>query len=352
MEPMLTIIIPIYNGDKYLVEAVNSILKQPCQDLEIIIVDDGSNDSSGTIADRFAAEYDNIRVFHIPNGGVSVARNVGIDHAAGKYIGFLDADDVLCRNAYDEEIHGALESGKYDILSFSYMKGMENLSHGCMMPANAAGLYLREDPNYTQQEQKHFCSYIYRRSLFTDIVRFPAGIRYHEDVCFLFLAVRNADSIMQFEKPWFVYRMNFSSVMHNLKTSDYVLEEIDAWNWCRGNCTRQKDISDCEGNIFSYMIEYIKISCMRGIPIDIIQKKVLQNEPFQDAMKYYGQFWLSDQTAQQYQAFLTTPRKVWMKYRMKGISHNVASRLIRTKAGNLVNQKLRYKLSLKEYLVE
>lgn len=352
MNPVLSVIIPCYNGEKYLADAVYSVLKQPCQDLEIIIVDDGSRDASGVIADRFAQTNENIRVFHISNSGVSVARNVGIEHATGNYIGFLDSDDVLCRNAYDEEICGALKSGKYDILSFPYMKGMDDLVHGCMVRKNAPGLYFREDDNYIRQAQSCFCSYLFRRTLFSDTIRFPAGIRYCEDICFLFLITRNAKHIMQFEKPWFVYRMNFSSAMHQMRKAEFILEEIAGWEWCRRNCTREKDISDCEGNIFSYMVEYISYACMYGDSLRKIKKNILENESFQNVMKHYGQFWLNDKTAQMYQDFMTTPRKVWLKNRIKGIGHSVASRLIRTSLGNFINQKLRYQLSLKEYLAE
>lgn len=350
MNPMLSIIIPCYNGEKYLAEAVNSVLKQPCKDVEIIIVDDGSKDSSGIIADKLAAEHDNIRVFHKLNGGVSTARNLGIDHATGRYIGFLDADDVLCRDAYDQKVYSDLDSGQYDMLSFSHMKGMDNLVHGCMISANAPGLYLRDDPQYGRQAQKHFCSYLYRRSLFTEVIRFPVGIRYHEDVCFLFLFARSAGNIMQYEKPWFVYRMNFSSVMHNLKSADYILEEIDAWEWCRQSSTRQKDISDCEGDIFSYMVDYIRCSCMNGVSVEEIRKNVLTNEPFRKAMEHYGTFWLNEQTAQLYSGFMKSPRKIWLKYRVKGFAKNTASRFIRTKLGNVINQKLRYNVDLKDYL--
>lgn len=352
MEPTLSMIIPCFNAEKFLADAVNSILKQPCQDLEILIVDDGSRDSSGEIADRFAAAHKNIRVFHIPNSGVSTARNVGIDHAAGRYIGFLDADDVLCKDAYDTRIRKALVSGEHDILSFSYLSGMEDLRYGRMMPADAPGLYLREDPDYILQTEKHFCSYIYSKKLFTDVIRFPEGIRYNEDLCFLFLITRSAGHIMQYEKPWFVYRMNSSSVMHTLQTTDYILEAIDGIDWCRQNSTQPKDGRDSEGNIFACMVKYIRLSCMHGVPADTIRNKVLNNSPFQTAMKHYGTFWVDAQTAAVYESFMASPRKVWIKYRLKGIIHTAAQRLARTVPGKMINQKLRYTLVLKGNYVE
>lgn len=352
MDPMLSFIIPCYNGEKYLAEAVESILKQPCQDLEILIVDDGSRDSSGAIADRFAAEHPNIRIFHISNSGVSAARNVGIDHARGSYIGFLDADDVLCRNAYDSRIRESLACGQYDILSFSYLSGMEDLRFGRMMCQCAPGLYLREDPDYIRRTEKHFCSYLYRRDLFTDVIRFPEGIRYNEDLCFLFLITRSAENLMEYESPWFIYRMNTSSVMHSLKNTDYILEAIDGIDWCRKNSTRPKDIRDSEGNLFACMVKYIRLSCMQGVSAGRIRKNVLENKAFQSVMQHYGTFWVGDQEARLYESFLASPGKVWLKLRAKGIAYAAARILLRGKIGSMINRKIRYQLALKGFLAE
>ena len=351
MNPILSIIIPCYNGERYLADAVNSLLKQPCQDLEIIIVDDGSRDASGAIADRFAQAHENIRVFHIPNSGVSVARNIGIDQASGRYIGFLDADDVLCRDAYDQEIHHALQSEQYDIFSFSYLSALENMAYGRLVPVNAPGVYLREGADYIPQTEKHFCSYLYSRKLFSERVRFPAGIRYNEDMCFLFLITRSAGHIRQYEKPWFLYRLHASSVMHSLSGTWYLLEAIEGIAWCLKNSTGEKNIRDCRGNLFACMVKYIRVSCMQGISPKIIRENMMKNDPFQEVMTHYGTFWCNDQDAHLYEGFMKTPVRIWLKYRLKGIGHFAAQRLIRTKPGSVVNQKLRYKLPLKDYLV-
>lgn len=94
---MLTWIIPVFNGEKYLAQAIESILCQPCKEFEIIVVDDGSTDSSLAIAESYTSQ--NVRVIHKGNGGVSSARNLGIKSCQTPYIGFLDADDVMCKNA-------------------------------------------------------------------------------------------------------------------------------------------------------------------------------------------------------------------------------------------------------------
>ena len=87
--PSLSIIIPVYNVEKYLKECVKSVLMQSIKDFEILLIDDGSKDSSGKLCDEIASTDSRIRVYHKPNGGLSSARNYGIDRALGEYIIFL-----------------------------------------------------------------------------------------------------------------------------------------------------------------------------------------------------------------------------------------------------------------------
>lgn len=91
--PLVSIIVPVYNAEKYLNRCIDSILSQTMTDFELILIDDGSKDESGRICDEYAAKDARVRVIHKPNGGVSSARNLGIDHAKGKYIIFIDSDD-------------------------------------------------------------------------------------------------------------------------------------------------------------------------------------------------------------------------------------------------------------------
>lgn len=92
----LSVIIPVYNAESYIEATIKSILKQVCQDVEVILVDDGSKDGSGRVCDEYAGRYPQyIRVFHTCNHGVSAARNYGLQKATGEYVFFLDADDVV-----------------------------------------------------------------------------------------------------------------------------------------------------------------------------------------------------------------------------------------------------------------
>ena len=93
--PLISIIIPVYNVKKYLLRCIRSILKQKYRNFEVILVDDGSDDGSGLLCDKLKTRDSRIRVIHKENGGMSSARNVGIEFARGEYITFVDSDDYI-----------------------------------------------------------------------------------------------------------------------------------------------------------------------------------------------------------------------------------------------------------------
>lgn len=106
---LISVIVPIYNVVEWLPKCINSIRKQTYRNIEIILVDDGSTDNSGAMAEKFALEDKRIRVFHKENGGSSSARNLGISHAKGKYIGFIDSDDFIEPEMYERLLSVVLQ---------------------------------------------------------------------------------------------------------------------------------------------------------------------------------------------------------------------------------------------------
>ena len=99
---LISVIIPVYNVEKYLRRCVESVLNQTYVNLEIILVDDGSLDKSKSICDEFAQKYERVKVIHKKNGGLSSARNAGIELATGEYIGFVDSDDDVDPCMYEK----------------------------------------------------------------------------------------------------------------------------------------------------------------------------------------------------------------------------------------------------------
>ena len=110
----ISVIIPVYKVEKYLAKCVDSVLAQTYGDLEILLVDDGSPDGCGAICDGYASRDSRVRVIHKPNGGLSSARNAGLDAASGAYVGFVDSDDYIDPAMY-EKLHAALVSTGADV---------------------------------------------------------------------------------------------------------------------------------------------------------------------------------------------------------------------------------------------
>ena len=99
--PTVSIIVPVYNSKEFLPECLSSILCQHYSDIEVLLIDDGSTDGSGQLCDNYSAEDKRIRAIHKKNGGVSSARNIGLEKATGEWVMFLDSDDLLTEDAIE-----------------------------------------------------------------------------------------------------------------------------------------------------------------------------------------------------------------------------------------------------------
>ncbi len=140
-----SIIIPVYNVEQWLERCLESILADQCKDMEILLVDDGSTDSSGQICDQYAAAHPFIQVIHKENGGLSSARNAGLDHATGEWISFIDSDDWVDRDSYFSirNLLAGLEGRKPDLVKFGYKKAKNGVNR-VNIPCVAEGAYDRQ----------------------------------------------------------------------------------------------------------------------------------------------------------------------------------------------------------------
>lgn len=125
MEDLVSIIVPVYNVEKYLKKSIESILNQTYDNIEILLVDDGSTDNSGNICDSFIKIDSRIRVFHKENGGLSDARNFGIEHIRGQYVSFIDSDDYISKD-YVWKLYHSLKNNNSEVsvCSFSLVDEM------------------------------------------------------------------------------------------------------------------------------------------------------------------------------------------------------------------------------------
>ena len=119
MSPRISIIVPVFNTSKYLHACLSSILGQKYRDFEVLIIDDGSTDGSSAICDEYASNDDRIKVFHKENGGVSSARNLGIEEAKGKWLYFCDADDSLLPKTLEILLEGEKENCQFVMAGYN-----------------------------------------------------------------------------------------------------------------------------------------------------------------------------------------------------------------------------------------
>ena len=184
MKPLLTVVILVYNVEKYLNRCLESILIQGWKNYDIILVDDGSTDRSPQICDDYVKAYDFISVIHKENGGLSDARNTGLSQAKGEYVYFPDSDDWIEPDTFIA-LAEALESQKFDIISFNreFVKGEEDV---IISDPVETQVFEGKDAFVKMLKHSYITGFandkIYRKSLFTDHnVQFPIG-KYYEDL--------------------------------------------------------------------------------------------------------------------------------------------------------------------------
>ena len=184
MKPLLTVVIPVYNVERYLKRCIESVLAQEWKDYEILLVDDGSTDNSPQICDDYVKDYDFISVIHKENGGLSEARNTGISHAKGEYVYFPDSDDWIEPDTFIA-LAEALESLEFDIISFNreFVKGEED---AIVSEPEVTQVFEGKDAFVQCLKHSYITGFandkIYRKSLFIDNnILFPKG-KYYEDL--------------------------------------------------------------------------------------------------------------------------------------------------------------------------
>lgn len=175
--PKLSIIIPIYNAEKYLARCIDSVLAQPLKEIELLLVNDGSPDRSLAICEEYAKKDSRVKVLNKANGGVSSARNMGLDHAQGEYVTFIDADDWLDEGTITEE----LLNGGFDVIKLPRDRGSRLRSYDETLSFSNS----KESKRFAAEHYNCECwGKIYKRSLIGDL-RFRLGIRIGEDLIFV-----------------------------------------------------------------------------------------------------------------------------------------------------------------------
>lgn len=210
--PKLSVVVPVYKVEPYIHQCVDSILNQTFTDFELILVDDGSPDKCGEICDEYAKKDSRVKVIHKKNGGLSDARNFGIDVAQGEYITFVDSDDKIDKNMYQDMIC-YLEKNDLDIICCGtfLVRGEKKKFRSAynsdkIFNKNEAIIEILNGNLDNSAADK-----VYKRSLFKDI-RYPKG-RVYEDVATTYKLVYLADKVGYLKKPYYYYYKRKGSIV-------------------------------------------------------------------------------------------------------------------------------------------
>lgn len=215
MQPLVSVIVPIYNVEKYLNQCINSIINQTYKNLEIILVNDGSTDSSLEIC--YSYNDERIIILDKKNGGLSSARNIGLDNATGEYIYFLDSDDWISEECI-EDLVILIKKEKVDIVQCNFEKVYNEDYQKIDDKEESITIYNNLEFLENMQTEEYFVVWnkLYKSTLWNNI-RFPEG-KIHEDVFTTYKIAYQTNTIAVFTKILVFYRQRPNSIMSSMYT--------------------------------------------------------------------------------------------------------------------------------------
>ena len=220
MKDLISIVVPVYNVEKYIPECVNSLISQTYKNKEIILVDDGSTDTSGALCDEFSKKYDFIKVIHKINGGLSDARNAGMESSKDEFIVFVDSDDYVAEQ-FIENLADGFDNKDVDISCCAYIRFDDGTAVNAQNQEN--NLFCKI---FSNEEAMKFCysrhgrnidivawNKLYRKSLFSENhIEYPKG-KYFEDLYTTFKLFYYSRNIFITNCPLYFYRQRNGSIM-------------------------------------------------------------------------------------------------------------------------------------------
>lgn len=276
MEDLISVIVPIYNVEKYLDKCIQSIIGQTYKNLEIILVDDGSKDNSGKICDKYAKEDSRIKVIHKKNGGMSDARNKGLEAASGKYIQFVDSDDYMAENMM-EILHKDLIENDADISLCAHYIVRENefstdASYEKIVYTNREAI---EEFLLDTKIRSYVWNKMFKKSLF-DNIKFPTG-RVFEDLLTISKIFTEAKRLVLDDTPLYYYVQREGSVLHT-QTKElrlaYINATFEVYDYIKSKFDNME-------KFYNFNIALITINTYNDIGLfkmyDLIDEEIIQN---------------------------------------------------------------------------
>lgn len=289
----ISIIVPVYNSEKYIVECIDSILSQSLKSFELILIDDGSVDRSGIICDDYAKKDSRIVVVHTSNKGVSATRNKGIEIARGRYIMFCDADDVVNEH-WCECMYKVANLEPFCLIVSDLKQFSKNVE---IVDCKRVNTNVRcSSKDYYDLFKEGLTGSVWNKIFRTDIIlnngiRFPIDIPIAEDVKFVCEYMKYCcDGCLHIENSLYYYRNNSSSAMHKYH-KDLLRYHLSAF-YVRLPYIEDKNIPEyCSCWLSVFIPEFQNIFDKRNIGMKWIDKmcynhKMLNTEEFRTCLKY------------------------------------------------------------------
>lgn len=231
----VSVIVPVYNMESYLEKCMDSLVNQTLDDIEIIVVNDGSVDNSLKILNKYKKKYpEKVQVINQENSGISVARNNGLKKATGKYVGFVDSDDFIDLNMF-KHLYDKCKKINADIVVCNYKKYYSDTDsyESVDVVRNIHCSSLFEEPSLINSIYYAPWNKLYKRSLF-DGIKFPVNKKY-EDINAILKVFLKAKKIGKLDEYLYLYRINNSgeTLTINKKISDIVYILKDLVDWCK-----------------------------------------------------------------------------------------------------------------------
>lgn len=213
---MISIIIPVYNVENYIVECLDSVAYQTYKDFEVLLIDDGSTDRSSIICDEYSKKDNRFKVFHKENEGLSSARNYGLERVSGEYIFFVDSDDVVRQDAL-EILLSVLESNELEAAFSPLEQFFDGSTYDCVSTNSRDYIALDSESCLKKMLMSDGIGHeapgkLYKASLWKN-VRFPVG-KLYEDFLTTYYIVENVKKLAILKKSIYLYRQRKNSIMH------------------------------------------------------------------------------------------------------------------------------------------
>lgn len=263
-DDLISVVVPVYNVEHFLDRCITSLLCQTYKNYEILLIDDGSKDSSGVLCDRYAATYDNVRVFHKDNGGLGSARNYGMERAKGKYVCFIDSDDQITRD-YLYYLYDALKSNDADISVCGYYYSSGGYT----------AVYEFEDAILDTSEmlESFACgnaffnfawNKLYKKEIFDKMPMHYCARHCAEDMYFNAIYYRYINRVATVKQPLYIYYVNLES-LSNGRRPGFWNDMLLIYDAFKETCTVKK--------IPQYMANNLLVVMLRNSVSNYFNKK-------------------------------------------------------------------------------